>query len=250
MGNLLPPSYTHPAQGLYRARGLGNVLRERKPILPHTVSRDFAEAPGSRPNRRLPSRPGTATARGSRAESCVEATAGYPGGVSAQKVPVHRLFSLLGRSLDDARAAIGADHALVPLEPWESPGGVAERTNETLTGRGHLVSTHAGRQAPVLMAEVYAVSAGDSLLLGRSVRANLIIDQPTVSRLHAELSWNQGQLVVADRGSYNGTLVNDHVLEQGESRPLTDGDVLVLGETQLVFGSLSYLAQLAGIRVR
>ncbi len=172
------------------------------------------------------------------------AASGYPARVTPPRVSVHHFFQILIRSVADARAAVGADHALVPLEPWASADGETATVTVTLTGRGHLVSTHAGKQVPVLQAEVFPLPAGGALLVGRTSRANLVIDQPTISRLHAELQWREGSFCVLDKGSYNGTMVNHRVLEQGESVTLDDGDVVIFGEAQLVFGSLPHLASL------
>ena len=136
-------------------------------------------------------------------------------------------------------------HALIPLEPWVLGGeNVEDMTGTvTLTGRGHLVVTAAGRQVPVLRARAYPL-ASDALSVGRTSKADLVIDQPTVSRIHAELTRQGGQYHVADRSSYNGTMVNSRVLDPNEVVPLQDGDVVVFGEAQTVFGGLPHLAQL------
>ncbi len=156
---------------------------------------------------------------------------------------VRELFALLEKNVEHARAALGTGHVLVPLEPWvmgEEPTG-----SVTLTGRGHLVSTHAGKQVPVLLAHCFALRDDDgAFVVGRTSRAEVEVDQPTVSRLHAQISCVRGVYSAMDRGSYNGTLVNHRVIETGEAVTLSDGDVLVFGEAQLVFGALSFIAEL------
>jgi pSer/pThr/pTyr-binding forkhead associated (FHA) protein len=162
-------------------------------------------------------------------------------------LPVHTLFTLLRESLDKAGEALGATHALVPLEPWlMDPEGVEDMTGTvTLTGRGHLVATAAGRQVPVLRAQAYPLR-GASLSIGRTSKADLVIDQPTVSRIHAEILLRDDGYCVSDRGSYNGTMLNNRVLDPNEVAALSDGDVVVFGEAQTVFGSLPHLAALIG----
>lgn len=163
----------------------------------------------------------------------------------ASPLSVHALFTLLKQSVESASATLGAAHALIPLEPWLIGGEAEDLTTGTvtLTGRGHLVVTAAGRQVPVLRARAYPLS-GQPLSVGRTSKADLIVDQPTVSRIHAELSAQGGVFQVTDRGSYNGTMVNSRVLDPNELTLLQDGDVVVFGEAQTVFTSLQHLARL------
>ncbi|MHB1846646.1 MAG: FHA domain-containing protein [Deltaproteobacteria bacterium] len=157
---------------------------------------------------------------------------------------MNQLFALLGSSPAKARDAIHADYVLVPLEPWVSGEQTANTGVMTLTGRAQMVQTRAGRQVPVLQSACFPLEGPGPILAGRTGKANLLIDQPTVSRLHAEFRAHGSGYSVVDRGSYNGTMVNNRVLEQGEVVPLQDGDVVVLGEAQLAFGSLEKLAEL------
>jgi hypothetical protein len=163
--------------------------------------------------------------------------------VLPSKLSVNALFNLLKQSVPAAREALGADHALVPLEPWATNRD-SEVMNATQTGRAHLVVTAAGRQIPVLRAVVYPLAPEPLLAVGRTSKSSLVIDQPTVSRSHADIVHQSGGFEVVDKGSYNGTMVNDRVLEPNEKVQLHDGDVVVFGEAQMVFGSLAHLAQL------
>jgi pSer/pThr/pTyr-binding forkhead associated (FHA) protein len=160
------------------------------------------------------------------------------------KLSVNALFNLLKQSVSAAREALGADHALVPLEPWATSRDLELMMNATQTGRAQLVITSAGRQIPVLRAAVYPLGSQPVLAVGRTSKSSLIIDQPTVSRSHADIVHEGEKFEVVDKGSYNGTMINDRVLEPNEKVPLRDGDVIVFGEAQMVFGSLSHLAQL------
>lgn len=60
-------------------------------------------------------------------------------------------------------------------------------------------------------------------------------DDPFLSPLHAKLSWEEGQLIVRDLGSRNGTWV---FLE--EPRRLVDGDLMLIGSQVLRFRRLGY----------
>jgi len=57
-----------------------------------------------------------------------------------------------------------------------------------------------------------------------------------VSRKHARISSENGQFVIEDLGSTNGTFVNrGRRLKPGERQPLNDGDEIIVGKTFLRF---------------
>ncbi|MDX2024002.1 MAG: GGDEF domain-containing protein [Deltaproteobacteria bacterium] len=71
-----------------------------------------------------------------------------------------------------------------------------------------------------------------TLVLGRSSKCDIQIDQESVSRAHSKIM-NQGKTIrIRDLGSTNGTYVND---EQIEERTLTDGDLIKIGRTIFKF---------------
>lgn len=63
--------------------------------------------------------------------------------------------------------------------------------------------------------------------IGRSTDCYLILDDPSVSRVHATIVHEDGNLWVEDRGSRNGCVVNGNRIE-GRIR-LNDGDRLAVG---------------------
>jgi S-DNA-T family DNA segregation ATPase FtsK/SpoIIIE len=68
--------------------------------------------------------------------------------------------------------------------------------------------------------------------IGRSTACQVVIDDPAVSRSHAQLTaGGDGAMLVADLGSSNGTLLNNRPLNG--SQPLHAGDTLKLGGTTL-----------------
>ena len=72
------------------------------------------------------------------------------------------------------------------------------------------------------------------LVIGRSAPADLIIVNPEISRRHARLLFQQGNYILEDLGSSNGTFINGQRL--GDSQVLTDGAEIQLGsEIRLVF---------------
>jgi Protein of unknown function (DUF3662)/FHA domain len=69
-------------------------------------------------------------------------------------------------------------------------------------------------------------------LLGRGTDCDLRLVDPGVSRHHAELRVENGQVVLVDLGSTNGTFVNGQPVRRVA---LTDGTHVSLGRTTLVF---------------
>ena len=63
--------------------------------------------------------------------------------------------------------------------------------------------------------------------IGRSTECYLILDDPSVSRVHATIVHEEGKLYVEDRGSRNGCVLNGHQIK-GRTK-LSDGDRLAVG---------------------
>ncbi|HEX5656383.1 MAG TPA: FHA domain-containing protein [Polyangiales bacterium] len=78
---------------------------------------------------------------------------------------------------------------------------------------------------------------GPVITLGRSSDCQITIDDPLVSRVHAELMVSDTGVKVRDLGSRNGVRIND-VLIHGEAS-LADKDRLRLGSQDLVFLAVS-----------
>lgn len=71
-----------------------------------------------------------------------------------------------------------------------------------------------------------------SLTMGRDPRADIFLNDVTVSREHATLTMTGGEVSVADAGSLNGTYVNGVCVDRAILR---DTDVLQIGTFQMVF---------------
>jgi pSer/pThr/pTyr-binding forkhead associated (FHA) protein len=70
-----------------------------------------------------------------------------------------------------------------------------------------------------------------TVTVGRGRSADLVVDDPTVSREHAALAVQGMTLVIQDLGSSNGVLVNGARIE--DARRLGAGDLVQLGATEI-----------------
>jgi hypothetical protein len=76
------------------------------------------------------------------------------------------------------------------------------------------------------------VLTGPRVLLGRSRECDMVIDDPNVSRRHAELRRQDDTWIVTDLGSTNGVKVNGRRVEHAVLKP---GDEITLGLSRLSF---------------
>jgi diguanylate cyclase (GGDEF)-like protein len=71
-----------------------------------------------------------------------------------------------------------------------------------------------------------------SILIGRSTKSDIQIDQESISRNHAKIIDTGKALVLRDLGSTNGTYVNDEPVAEHHLR---DGDIVKVGHTIFKF---------------
>lgn len=72
----------------------------------------------------------------------------------------------------------------------------------------------------------------DEVSVGRDPRADILLDDSTVSRAHAVFHRVAGGFEVVDAGSLNGTYVNRQRVERAR---LNNGDEIIIGKFRLVF---------------
>ena len=70
--------------------------------------------------------------------------------------------------------------------------------------------------------------------IGRNPESEILFDDITVSRSHAEITANEDGLIVRDLGSLNGTYVNRQIVEQSR---LVHGDELQVGKFHMILFS-------------
>jgi pSer/pThr/pTyr-binding forkhead associated (FHA) protein len=76
--------------------------------------------------------------------------------------------------------------------------------------------------------------------IGRASSNAIRIDDSSISRLHASIAQrSNGEVVIADLGSSNGTYVNDRLLAANEARVLSAGDVIGVGDFKLTVSDIA-----------
>ncbi len=126
-------------------------------------------------------------------------------------------------------------HAPVPRASGQDAGGrtmiysTAERAAEQLQEPARAEQ----RTALLLMDGRRLVIGAAGVTMGRSRQCEVMVDDPNVSRQHAEIRPRGGSWVVTDLGSTNGSRLNGRTLEQ--PTVLKPGDEIELGTTTLTF---------------
>lgn len=69
--------------------------------------------------------------------------------------------------------------------------------------------------------------------IGRQLDNNLVLDDSTISRKHAQIRWRFGRFVIHDVGSKSGTFVNGKKVSESV---LESGDIITLGKISLIYG--------------
>ncbi|WP_280273743.1 BTAD domain-containing putative transcriptional regulator [Nocardia wallacei] len=106
---------------------------------------------------------------------------------------------------------------------------MAKAMTETVTevprsARGGKLRLPDGRTVPIGKA---------GLKIGRMTDNDLVLDDPKVSRYHAHIQPSRAGLLIKDLHSANGIFINEQAVDSGAM--LTDGDVVRIGATVLVF---------------
>jgi serine/threonine protein kinase len=79
----------------------------------------------------------------------------------------------------------------------------------------------------------FTLADGQSLTIGRGQATETRLRDPYVSKVHCQVGYAGGKIILRDAGSAGGTLVNgERVSDECELKP---GDVIRIGETQLRF---------------
>lgn len=80
----------------------------------------------------------------------------------------------------------------------------------------------------------------DVVSVGRDSRADIMLDDSTVSRAHAVFRRNGNVFSIADAGSLNGTYVNRNRVDEAV---LNNGDEIMIGKYRLMFFTQSAVSK-------
>ncbi|MHC4916179.1 MAG: FHA domain-containing protein, partial [Planctomycetota bacterium] len=81
----------------------------------------------------------------------------------------------------------------------------------------------------------YGFPPGDVVfIVGRAPNSGIVITDPLVSRQHCRIERINGRYRVVDLGSHNGTYLNDERMPKNSDREISFGDVVRIGESELV----------------
>ena len=105
----------------------------------------------------------------------------------------------------------------------------AERVSEPLEERGR---PRAQTALLLIDGRRVVINAGGATI-GRGRASDIVLNDPNVSREHAEIRPRGGSWVIADLGSTNGSQLNGRRLEGSEV--LRSGDEIELGESTMTF---------------
>jgi len=130
--------------------------------------------------------------------------------------------SRCGALLEKGESATETTQTYAPDEVGE----LAQGPVEGLEGPALVVRSGGGRAG-----ESFRPS-GERTRIGRSPDCDVFLDDVTVSRNHAVLVERDGQYVVEDQGSLNGTFVNRRRIDNA---PLENGDEVQIGKYRLTF---------------
>src|SRR4051812_36908007 len=75
----------------------------------------------------------------------------------------------------------------------------------------------------------------DVILIGRDSGAEIVLDDPMVSRSHARILRKADGFFIEDMGSHNLTYLDDRVLPPKTPVPLQDGSRIAICDHQLIF---------------
>jgi hypothetical protein len=149
-------------------------------------------------------------------------------------------FAAIEDELIDELVVLARDHAEVENYTFVGPVTVTIESEETLSPGTVLVSGEIKRNGPagvrsrLLLPDGRAVRlAGETVTLGRLPECSVVLSDPNVSRVHAEirLTSNGSDYEIVDRGSTNGTRVNG--MPVTGPRVLAPGDTITLGATTI-----------------
>jgi hypothetical protein len=143
----------------------------------------------------------------------------------------------------DARLILRQPPEVILLpEPGQPPHTVQVTTEDAALSDTATLGMPPAPAAPApILSNAFVILDGERTValrqavvsIGRRFDNHIILDDPRVSRAHAQLRLRFGRFVVYDLGSTGGTFVNGRRVEECVLRP---GDVISLGGVTVIYG--------------
>ncbi len=83
--------------------------------------------------------------------------------------------------------------------------------------------------------DIFKLEEQEEWIFGRDETADIMVDNPNISREHFKISESEGKYYIKDLKSSNGTLLNDKELSTGKKYPIQSGDVIYILDIEIVF---------------
>jgi hypothetical protein len=151
------------------------------------------------------------------------------------------LRDLRGREGFGWRRGVGREGSPASANGGPRPPAVASPDATGLYSASTLGPADLTARAPRLVVErapghepgmIYDLDAQE-IVLGRGERAEIRLEDPFASSLHARIFARGGTIVIEDMGSTNGTYLNEELLET--ARPLHPDDRVRIGDSEFAF---------------
>ncbi len=124
------------------------------------------------------------------------------------------------------------------VNPEQGESAMPEQDGHTVVYGN--VRAAAGAGAPAVKRRAVLLVAGRRLLvgpagatIGRSRQCDVVVEDPNVSRQHAEVRPRANGWVLVDLGSTNGSVLNGRLIERPET--LEPGDTIEVGTSVITF---------------
>jgi pSer/pThr/pTyr-binding forkhead associated (FHA) protein len=100
--------------------------------------------------------------------------------------------------------------------------------------KGRQVSRSLKTRAATLKFKNRSVSIATMISIGRDRGNDVVLSaDPLVSHRHALIEKRKNRYYITDKGSTNGTYVNNNPLSRGKAVEIVSGDVITIGKTKL-----------------
>jgi pSer/pThr/pTyr-binding forkhead associated (FHA) protein len=132
---------------------------------------------------------------------------------------------------NSSESTIAASSDFESTQRSDSPTAVGQATIDPIENPGHVVL----RSEDGNVVKEYSLEKLE-MSIGRLAGSDILLPKDKLaSRRHATIRYENGNYIVHDEGSSNGTFVNGQQLEEHGSRVLNDGDRLGIGEHELIY---------------